>query len=247
MIPNLSVVIIAKDAQDTIQTTLRSLRAFDEVILYLNDSSDNTGLIAQSFSNIKIIEGAFLGFGDTKNHAASFASHDWILSLDSDEELLPPLVEEITALVPDNPQKLYIIKRENYFLDKHIQHSGWGKDYLARLYHRKTHQFNSNKVHESIETTSHTIKITLQNPFKHYAITNINQFLQKIIRYSDLASHDKKTCSFLVVIAKAKFAFFKSYFFQLGFLDGWRGFVIAIANFIGKFFRYTKRYIHCKK
>jgi len=247
MIPNISVVIIAKDAQATIEETLQSLKAFDEVILYLNDSSDNTLLIAQSFQNVKVVEGEFRGFGDTKNHAASFASHDWILSLDSDEVILPDLLHEIETLVLDNLQKLYIIKRENYFLGKRIKHSGWGKDYLARLYHRKTHQFNSNKVHESIQTTSDTIKITLKNPFKHNAVTNINQFLQKIMRYSDLAAQNKKTCSFLVVIAKAHFAFFKSYILQLGFLDGWRGFVIAVSNFNGKFFRYTKRYINCKQ
>jgi hypothetical protein len=78
-------------------------------------------------------------------------------------------------------------------------------------------------------------------------VQDINQFLQKIMKYSDLASKDKKTCCFLTVIFKAKWAFVKTYFLQLGFLDGWRGFVIAVSNFNGKFFRYTKRYINCKK
>ncbi|MBN2825439.1 MAG: glycosyltransferase family 2 protein [Campylobacterales bacterium] len=244
---NISVVIIAKDAQATIGETLKSLKAFDEVIVYINDSSDDTMPIAKSFKNVKVIEGEFKGFGDTKNHAASFASNDWILSLDSDEVILADLLGEIQTLILDNPQKLYIIKRDNYFLDKPIKHNGWGKDYLARLYHRKLHHFNSNRVHESIEATSDTIKVTLQHSFKHNAVTNINQFLQKVMRYSDLAAHNKKTCSFIVVIAKAHFAFFKSYILQLGFLDGWRGFVIAVSNFNGKFFRYTKRYINCKK
>ena len=32
----------------------------------------------------------------------------------------------------------------------------------------------------------------------------------------------------------------KHYVFKLGFLDGWAGFVIALGNFEGTFYRYVK-------
>jgi hypothetical protein len=35
-------------------------------------------------------------------------------------------------------------------------------------------------------------------------------------------------------------SFVKHYIFKLGFLDGWAGFVIAIGNFEGTFYRYVK-------
>jgi len=246
MINTISVVMIAKDAQETIQETLESLVNFSEVILYLNASNDATQQIAENFENVTIIQGEFIGFGDTKNKATTYANNNWILSLDSDEVIPPTLVEELSGLKLHNPKELFILKRENYFLNQKINYSGWGKDYLARLYHKEYHAFNSNIVHEFIESQEESIQNRLNAPFKHNAVSNINQFLHKVIKYSDLASKDKKTCSFLVVIAKAKFAFIKTYLLQLGFLDGWRGFVIAISNFNGKFFRYTKRYINCK-
>ena len=37
-------------------------------------------------------------------------------------------------------------------------------------------------------------------------------------------------------------AFIKHYFFKVGFIDGWAGFVIAFGNFEGTFYRYAKRY-----
>jgi len=246
LLTNISVVIIAQNAQETIAETLSSLRHFSEVILYLNNSSDNTKEIASKYTNVRIINGDFIGFGPTKNKAASYATNDWILSLDSDEVLLEALQQELISLKLNNQYALYILKRDNYFLGKKIKHSGWGKDFLARLYNKKNHSFNQNSVHESIEITQMTQKIKLSNSFKHNAITNINQFLYKIIKYSDLAAQNKKTCSFFVVFLKANFAFFKTYILQLGFLDGWRGFVIALSNFNGKFFRYTKRFINCK-
>ena len=35
-------------------------------------------------------------------------------------------------------------------------------------------------------------------------------------------------------------AFVKHYVFKRGFLDGWAGFVIALGNFEGTFYRYAK-------
>lgn len=246
LIDTISVVIMAKDAEQTIKETLDSLMSFNEVILYLNNSTDGTEEIAKKYSNVTIVHGDFLGFGPTKNRAGSHTSNEWILSLDSDEVVLENLLEELTTLNLNNEKEVFILKRDNYFLGEEVKYSGWGKDKLTRLYNRSYHQFNQNMVHEFVEFKEDTIKTNLQNSFKHNAVQDINQFLHKVIKYSDLAAKDKKTCCFLMVVLKAQFAFFKTYIIQLGFLDGWRGFVIAISNFNGKFFRYTKRYINCK-
>lgn len=246
LINNITPVIIAKDAKDTITETLKSLTSFSEVILYLNNSTDDTKNIASNYNNVKVIDGEFIGFGPTKNKAGEYSSNKWILSLDSDEVILPELLNEIKELSFENSNEVFVIKRDNYFLGKEVKYSGWGKDYLLRIYNKSKHKFNDNMVHEFVVIKDDTIKKTLKNSFKHNAVQDINQFLYKVAKYSDLASKDKKTCSFLVVLLKAKFAFFKTYFLQLGFLDGWRGFFIALSNFNGKFFRYTKRYINCK-
>ena len=243
---NISVVIIAKDAQNHIKSCLDSLKSFDDVVLYLNDSTDATEDIAQSYKNVNVVQGEFIGFGPTKNAAAKEATNDWILSLDSDEELPQTLINEIKELSLQDEKEVFIIKRDNFFLGKQVKYSGWGNDYLARIYNRSFHLFTDVAVHEKIDLKSDSVQTRLINSFKHHAVDDINQFLFKISKYSDLASKNKKTCSFSIVILKSLFAFFKTYILQLGFLDGWRGFVISLSNFNGKFFRYTKRYINCK-
>ena len=244
---DISVVIIAMNAEKTINQTLLSLQQFSEVILYLNNSTDDTQKIAEQLANVTVVKGFFDGFGTTKNRASTYAKNDWILSLDSDESLPTQLTEEIATLSLKQDHQVFILKRDNYFLGKHIKHSGWGHDLLIRIYNKTAHQFHNKTVHESVATNTSTISTQLKQSFKHDAVQDINQFLQKVMKYSDLAAKDKKTCSFTLVILKAGFAFFKTFILQLGFLDGWRGFVIAISNFNGKFFRYTKRYINCKK
>ncbi len=247
MINKISIVMIAKDAANTLQSSLDSLREFDEVILYLNNSTDSTKKIAQNYKNVKIIEGDFLGFGPTKNEASKYAKNDWIFSLDSDEIVTIDLVKELQALPLEDEKEVFFIKRNNYFFDKKIKYSGWGKDYLVRIYNKNIHTFNDNIVHEKIKLKNDTKKTTLKNSFKHLAITDISQFLTKINKYSKLAAGGEKTCCFLVVLAKFIFAFIKTYFLKLGFLDGYMGFVIALSNANGRFYRYLQRYINCKR
>ena len=246
-IENISCVIISQNSQETITDTLESLKSFSDVVVYSNNSTDNTENIIKNYDNVTLINGNFLGFGPTKNKASEYAKNDWILSLDSDEKLPFELIDELKKLMLDNSKEVFILKRDNYFLNKKIKYSGWGKDYLTRIYNKSQYQFNNNMVHESVQIANDTKQTRLKNSFQHNAVQNLNQFLQKIIKYSDLAAKNKKTCSLSVVILKAFFAFFKTYIMQLGFLDGWRGLVISISNFNGKFFRYMKRYLNCKK
>ncbi len=243
LIKNISVVIIAQNAQETIKECLESLKDFSEVILYLNNSTDSTKDIAKKFDNVKIIDGDFLGFGPTKNKAAQYASNHWILSLDSDEVLNKELIDEIKKQDFTNEHILFVLKRDNYFLGAKTV----SKDFIVRIYNTLHTKFNDNVVHENIIVQKNSKIIKLKHSFKHHNIIHINQTLTKMIKYTDLGSKDKKMCIFLVVIAKAFFAFIQSYFIRLYFLNGWRGFVISITNANRRFYKYLKQYINCKK
>jgi len=233
---------MAKDADETIQECLDSLKEFDEVILYLNNSTDNTRKIAQNYINIKIIDGEFIGFGPTKNTAATFATNDWILSLDSDEILNEKLISEILAQNLENENNLFTLIRDNYFLG-HITVS---KDHIVRLYNKNKNIFDDALVHEKVQVHDFNNKITLKTKFKHLNITDINQTLHKMIKYTDLGAEGKKTCFFATVIAKSFFAFFQTYILRFYFLNGWVGFVVAVSNANRRFYKYLKQYINCQ-
>jgi len=234
---------MAKNAEETIAQSLDSLKIFDEVLLYLNNSSDKTEEIAQDYENVTLIHGEFEGFGKSKNRAGSHSKHDWILSLDSDEILNPQLIEEIGQQDFSNIKTIFKLKRDNYFLGHKTQSS----DYILRLYNRTHTQFNDNAVHEKIMVPPNSNIITLKRSFKHLNITNINQTLSKIILYTDLGAKDKKTCLFLVVILKSMFAFFKTYILQGNIIRGWVGFALAINSANKRYYKYIKQFINCQK
>ncbi len=239
----ISVVIIAKDAQDTIRECLEHLTRFDEVLVYLNNSTDQTKTICENFDNVSIVEGEFIGFGPTKNRAASFARHDWILSLDSDEILDDTLIDEIFKQDFQDINNLFILERINYFLGKPTV----SNDKIVRMYNKTRNSLNDNQVHEKIEPDDQNNLIELKTKFKHLNITNINQTLYKTIKYTDLASENKKMCFFSLVIAKATFAFLHTYFIKGYMINGWAGFTVAITLANRRFYKYLKMFINCQK
>jgi len=242
-ISHISVVIMAKNAEETIDQSLESLQLFDEVLLYLNNSTDKTEEIAKKYANVHIIEGEFLGFGKTKNAAASHCKHDWVLSLDSDEILNKGLLNELAHLDFSNTTKLYKLKRDNYFLGHTTQNS----NLIVRIYNKKYTQFDDSIVHEKIMVPKDASVVTLKNSFKHLYVLNINQTLKKIIHYTDLGSEGKKTCFFSVVIAKSVFAFFKTYIIQGNFMKGWVGYALAVNSANKRHYKYLKQFIHCQE
>jgi len=235
--------MIARNAADTLEESLVSLARFDEVLLYLNNSTDETKSIASKYTNVKIIEGEFIGFGDTKNQAAAHAKHNWILSLDSDEILNDALLDEIAKLPLNDIHTLYRLRRDNYFLGYKTE----SRDSIIRLYNKRATQFNSNRVHEKVIIPKHAKVETLAHSFKHLNITHINQTLTKILQYTDLGTKNEQTCFFGIVIAKSFLAFFKTYIIQGNIFRGWVGYTVAVNSANKRHYKYLKRYINCQE
>ncbi len=238
----ISVTILAKNSEETLENTLKSTQNFPEVILLDTGSTDATLEIASRFPNVKVHKRPFEGFGSSHNAATALASHDYILSLDSDEVLKPDLAEEILSLNLD-PKATYTILRENYFRGKHIKGcAGWHPDWVCRLYNRKETSFDLAKVHEKI-IQGPLKNIRLQGAMTHTPYRKIGDFLTKMETYSTLFAKQhagKKKSSFFSAISHGFAAFFKSYVLKKGFTLGEEGFLISLYNGHTAFYKYLK-------
>ncbi|MFD1384293.1 glycosyltransferase family 2 protein [Rhodanobacter aciditrophus] len=243
MIKNVSAVLITRDVAHCIRKALDSLSVFEEVIVYDNGSTDGTLEILAEYKNVQCIQGEFLGFGPTKQKAVSYAKNDWVLSLDADESLSADLIDSLGTFDFDTPGKVGVIWRHNYFLGQRVRYSGWGKDWLVRLFNRSCHNFNDAMVHENINLSKDSQTIRLAGTIDHDAVTDVGQMLEKVSRYSSLrAATQKKRYSMPMIVVKSLFAFFRTYVLRLGILDGKAGLVISVSNANGVFWKNTKRY-----
>lgn len=237
----ISVTILVKNGSKHIQKVLEALILFDEVVLVDTGSEDDTLEIAKNFANVKIFQHPFIGFGPSHNYMATLATHDWILSIDSDEIASKELVDEIFSLSLD-PNCVYAISRHNYFRGKFIKGCGWYPDCPYRLYNRETTRFNDAMVHESI-VTDRLLTKTLENPLYHYPYSSISDFLAKMQSYSTLFAEQyqgKKSSSIWKAISHGCFAFFKSYILKRGILLGQEGLIISLYNGHTAYYKYLK-------
>jgi glycosyltransferase involved in cell wall biosynthesis len=240
-------VVIARDASRTIAETLGSLRAFPEVVVYDNGSSDDTLAICARFANVRVERGPFFGFGPTKNHAASLAAGPWILSIDADERVDAELLEQLGSLDLGDPRRAYALDRRNLLLGKHVRRAGWGDNWLVRVYHRGVCRFSEARVHEKVVVPHGVSLVRLEGGLWHDAVRDIDQFLEKVSFYSELSrGPQRKLRSIPHILLGASWAFFRSYFLRLGFLEGWRGLLIAHCDAQGTFFKHFKRYVDAR-
>lgn len=238
----ISTVIICKNEENNIRRCLESVKWTDEIIIYDSGSTDATLQICKEY-NCKIFHNQeWTGFGNAKNNAVNFASNDWILSIDADEEVCDKLKDKIKNILSNNHNHYaFRVKRISFFMGKMVRFSGWQRDYPLRLFNRKYAEFNLKKVHESVQT-SEKIR-TLNEVLLHYTYPEINTHLNKMIHYSRLGAEQafaksKKTC-ILKALLNGFAKFLKMYLINLGFLDGKTGLILAVNSSFGVYLKYV--------
>jgi glycosyltransferase involved in cell wall biosynthesis len=184
----ISVVILTKNSEKYLADVLQAISHFQEVVVFDTGSTDTTIQIAKRFANVSVHEGAFKGFGKTRNEAALCAKNDWILAIDSDEIASPELVGEILSL-PLQPKTVYSFWRKNFFRGKFIKGCSWYPDRQIRLYHRGDTQFSAALVHESVVVGTNR-HVELNGYVVHYPYATIGDFLAKMQSYSTLFANE---------------------------------------------------------
>ena len=240
----ISVYILTFNEEDKIRAAIESVSWADEIIVADSFSTDKTVEIAEELG-AKVVPTPFEGFGKLRNDAVAACAHEWIFSLDADERCTPEAHDEMLGIVSQtDAADAYYMPRRNYFMGRWIKHSGWYPDYRQPQLFRKGAVVYSDldEVHEGYEIKGETgfLKQAIwQIPFKNFA-----QVVAKSNRYSTLGAkkleRNNRRASMLLALLHGLGAFTRIYILRLGFLDGWAGFVLALGNFEGTFYRYAK-------
>ncbi len=230
----LSVVIISKNEEKFIADAVKSASFANEVLVLDSGSTDNTCDIAQKYG-AKVLYQDWLGFGRQKNKAVELAANDWVFVLDSDERVTSELQTEILNTLQSPKSDGYHVARLNNFFGKYIKYCGLYPDYSIRLFNRQKGSFNNVPVHESVQIHGKTGK--LKNHMLHFAFDTVQEFTNKQKKYAELSQKKK---NLIKAFISPMWTFVKIYIFRLGFLEGWRGFIIAKVYAQYTFWKYFK-------
>ena len=238
----LSVVIIARNEERNMERCLKSVLWADEIVVADSGSTDGTVAICERHG-CRVQKTPWLGFSRTRQFAVAQASHDWILSIDADEEASDELRAEIQSLLKNAPPfRGYRIPVRSFFLGRLIRHSGWNKESHVRLFHKKYSVYTDRPLHEGVRVEGE--KGILKGILRHYPYPTLDVYIRKMNQYSELGAESLrmkgKTSSPSNALLHGITKFGKMYFIQRGFLDGLEGFVLAFISAVSVTFKYLK-------
>lgn len=240
----ISGVVITFNEEKNIERCLNSMdKVCDEIIIIDSFSTDRTKEICLNFKKVKFIEQAFTGYADQKNAAIDHASHNFVLSLDADEEFSEELKASVLAVKKDAQYAAYKFNRFTNFCGQWIKHSGWYPDTKLRLWDKRKGRWGSLNIHESVELTAGVEVQQLPGDLLHYSFYNLNEFVERSNKYAKMsayAMHESgKSASFIKLVLSPLYRFIQDYFIKRGLLDGFNGFVISLVGSYSTFLKYA--------
>lgn len=245
----ITALAITFNEEINVKRYVESLSFVDEIIFIDSQSTDKTVSIAVEMG-VKVIEREFVDFSDQRNFAISQAKNDWIVFFDLDEIPTPTLETEIKQVLASKTDSIaFQVKRNFFFMNKHIRFGGWKNDKAIRFFNKNYCQYNGNLVHESIKANG---KISLlQNRVNHYSYKNFDNYNNKLNLYSKLQAQNlyskKLKLTFYHLLFRPLYRFFWQYFFRLGILDGKEGFILAYIHSFSVFKRYLQLWMLYRK
>jgi glycosyltransferase involved in cell wall biosynthesis len=237
----LTVVIVAKNEARNIVECVASASFADEIVVLDSGSSDQTANLA-SGAGARVVQVDWPGYGPQVARGFQMARTAWVLSLDADERISEALRAEILAAIRGGSFDGFRIPRLSEFCGQFIHHSGWRPDHTLRLGRRAVSGFTGHFLHAHM-TVDGRIG-ALQNHLIHFSYPDIHDVLEKLDRYSTGNARDMlaegKTGSVGKAVTHGLIAFFRTYVFRLGFLDGQRGLMLAVYNAEYTYYKYIK-------
>jgi glycosyltransferase involved in cell wall biosynthesis len=227
----ISVVIITLNEAGRIARCLESVQPVaDEIVVLDSGSTDDTVRIAEKWG-AKIFHSPFNGYIEQKNKALDFASHRYVLSLDADEALSEELCASLLKAKENLCFDAYHMNRCTSYCGKFIRHGSWYPDRKTRLFNKEKAKWGGVNPHDKVETTPECRLHHLKGDILHYSYDTLEEHIHQNNRFSTISAHSYyrkgKKARYWQFILNPAWAFLQGYIFQLGFLDGFRGYVIA--------------------
>ena len=241
--PQVSAIVVCFNEEDRIEDCLESLRWCDEIVVVDSFSTDRTAEICRRYTD-RFIQREWAGFREQKAYAHSLATKDWVLSVDADERVTAELRQEIHDALSRHGREYagFALPRLVYYLSRWWRRGGWYPDYAVRLFRRERGTLGGTDPHDKILVDGKIRR--LNNPLHHYSYRNMDDHIERINRYTTIASRELEKAGgrwrWSDALLRPAARFVHSYIFKRGFMDGFAGFYVALTAAVYVFLKYAK-------
>lgn len=240
----IAVLILTKNEEQNIVDSISSVSFADEILVIDSGSTDQTQVLARK-AGARVLTHPMdgQGFAGQRNFALAQTKADWVFYLDADERVSDALAAEIRAVIEQDADAAYEIKRVSVVMGQEMHYGVYRPDHIARLFPRNAVTWTG-VVHERAEVQLPIYR--LKAPARHYSDTSWEQYFTKFNQYTTLMA-DKmqqqgKHTGFLGMQLHALYAFFQMYIIKQGFRDGRQGFLLCLYHYFYTLTKYVKLY-----
>ncbi|MBK8096814.1 MAG: glycosyltransferase family 2 protein [Planctomycetes bacterium] len=228
----ISGCVICFQEQDRIADCVRSLSFCDEVVVVDSGSTDGTVQLARGLGARVVTNTPFPGHRQQKQFAVEAARHDWVFCLDADERATPALQQRVRDLAAAGLAGAgYEMPRSNWYLGKVVRAGLFWPDRKIRLFDRRTARWGGTNPHDRVEVPAGALVTRLEESIEHLSYRDFRHHVRTIDSFTAIAARalaaDGRRTNPFDLLVRPPAVFVKSLLLKRGFLDGWRGVVIA--------------------
>lgn len=240
----ITAVILTKNNEATIKELISSLSWCTEIIILDDQSTDSTSRIAKQMGASVIVHPLHSDYSAHRNSVFTHIHTQWVLFIDSDEEVSSELGKEIMEKISLNEADGFAIKRHDVMYGKELLFGETAHISLVRLAKLEAGRWKG-QVHE--EWHIQGVIQPLTHVLLHKPHPTIAEFLSEINRYSTLVALEKNKNNEQVTILTILFypvgKFIQNYLLRQGYRDGIRGALMAIMMSFHSFLVRSKLYV----
>jgi glycosyltransferase involved in cell wall biosynthesis len=228
----LTALVLAQDEEEDLPGCLASLSFCDERLVIDGGSRDRTVALARA-AGARVVENPWPGHGAQYQFGLGEAQGEYVLVVDADEVVDAELAAAVRRVLAEPaPKKVgYRIRVANHFQGRELRFGGLGRDYHTRLFRRAGASY-PDRIHSGVRLEGPLG--TLEGTLQHQSYRDLSEYLTKTNRYTSIVAADRfargERFHPLRAALRLPWGFFRRFVLQLGFLDGYPGFVHAVLS-----------------
>jgi glycosyltransferase involved in cell wall biosynthesis len=228
MSPRLSALVCAHNEENQLAACLDRLDFADEIIVVLDDCTDESELIALRYTD-NLVEGSWELEGPRRNAGIAACSGDWIFEVDADERVPAELAVEIRKTIEESSADWHEILVDNY-IGTRLVRWGWGASYgkaaYPGLFRKGAKVWGNQRVHPRLEWNGQKGPM-LTNRLDHYVDRDISDMIKRLDAYSTARAKDLRDSGNIDSVSRNVLRFlsrfFKCYVRRKGYREGGLG------------------------
>lgn len=232
----LSVAIVCKDNAPTIGRTLDSVRGLCREIVAIDSGSTDGTLTMLHDAGARVIASPWLGHIKTKQLALESCTHEWVLSLDSDESPDASLIAAIRGVLEASSNSPgasgFEINRITYYKGRPLRHV-WQPEWRLRLVRKNAAKWGGLDPHDKLQLLSGNVA-RLQGSLRHDSFPTFAEHLRKQYHHASTMAHSLHNAgvrtSTLRLLTSPAGAMLKQLVLKRAFLDGVPGWLASAST-----------------